>query len=390
VGIRLIAKSEAAFRLVEAAHDGRGAWVTWAERIHEAARSLLASGVLSLGVGRRREHGYEVLAAAADDPAVVEYFLSQKDQLAPESLDPYWRFPYLVGTTSGILGAEQKPLLLRNFEANVGAADILGLVALADEFSLSVGVAHPVHVQIGARERQVLTQVTLHLEAGLRVRCRPNDVVAVLDVDGRLLHAKGKLREPESREHLARHVHGVEKGRSRRLGRDDDALDAWSALVAGEWGLVEREEPGIGRHYAVLETPRAHRLRSLTTLETSATELGARGLTGKMVAYALGVGEPTVSKLLGSAALKLGIGSRTRLVKLVARLLAIGPTSVDPPGLTAAEHDVLALVRLGWTNKAIAEARGRSERTVANQVASLLRKMQMPSRRALAVAAQNA
>lgn len=49
-------------------------------------------------------------------------------------------------------------------------------------------------------------------------------------------------------------------------------------------------------------------------------------------------------------------------------------------GLTAAERDVLARVVRGESNAAIAKGRSTSARTVANQVASLLRKTGARSR----------
>ena len=51
-----------------------------------------------------------------------------------------------------------------------------------------------------------------------------------------------------------------------------------------------------------------------------------------------------------------------------------------PPELTAAERDVLARVVKGESNAAIARARKTSVRTIANQVASLLRKTGASSR----------
>jgi DNA-binding CsgD family transcriptional regulator len=55
--------------------------------------------------------------------------------------------------------------------------------------------------------------------------------------------------------------------------------------------------------------------------------------------------------------------------------------AVEPlPDLSRAEHDVLARVVRGESNAAIARARKTSVRTVANQVASLLRKTGCGSR----------
>jgi len=51
-----------------------------------------------------------------------------------------------------------------------------------------------------------------------------------------------------------------------------------------------------------------------------------------------------------------------------------------PAALTSAERDVLARVVRGESNQAIATARSTSARTIANQVASLLRKTGATSR----------
>ncbi len=48
--------------------------------------------------------------------------------------------------------------------------------------------------------------------------------------------------------------------------------------------------------------------------------------------------------------------------------------------LTPAEREVAELLRLGLTNAEIARRRGRSPRTVANQIASLMRKLSADSR----------
>jgi DNA-binding NarL/FixJ family response regulator len=50
------------------------------------------------------------------------------------------------------------------------------------------------------------------------------------------------------------------------------------------------------------------------------------------------------------------------------------------PGLTAAERSILGHVAAGASNADIARARGSSSRTVANQVASLLKKLGASSR----------
>jgi DNA-binding CsgD family transcriptional regulator len=58
------------------------------------------------------------------------------------------------------------------------------------------------------------------------------------------------------------------------------------------------------------------------------------------------------------------------------------PTSAPstPEGLTSAEAEVIALVRAGLSNAEIARRRGRSVRTVANQIASIFAKCGVRSR----------
>jgi DNA-binding CsgD family transcriptional regulator len=50
---------------------------------------------------------------------------------------------------------------------------------------------------------------------------------------------------------------------------------------------------------------------------------------------------------------------------------------------TAAEREVLALIARGMSNAGVARARGTAQRTVANQIAALLRKTGCGSRREL-------
>lgn len=57
---------------------------------------------------------------------------------------------------------------------------------------------------------------------------------------------------------------------------------------------------------------------------------------------------------------------------------------VKVEGLTSAEQEVLALVLDGYDNGSIAERRGTSARTTANQIASIFRKVGVASRAELA------
>jgi DNA-binding NarL/FixJ family response regulator len=71
------------------------------------------------------------------------------------------------------------------------------------------------------------------------------------------------------------------------------------------------------------------------------------------------------------------------VVELVGEELVLFSWELEPisnPGLTSAEQAVLSHLVEGASNAAIARARSTSVRTVANQVASLLRKLGAGSR----------
>lgn len=123
-------------------------------------------------------------------------------------------------------------------------------------------------------------------------------------------------------------------------------------------------------------------LCALSARETRVLELVARGASGKEVAFTLGVAESTVSGSLRDVATRIGATSSTTLAAVAARMVSERPRISDS-AFTSAERAVLALVREGLTNAEIAARRGTTERTIANQVASMLKKARAPSRRAL-------
>lgn len=89
----------------------------------------------------------------------------------------------------------------------------------------------------------------------------------------------------------------------------------------------------------------------------------------------------------GMDALVLGSGLRCNRFELDgADFIAVSvplPPFLEP--LTPAEFQVARQLAAGRTNAQIAESRGASKRTVANQVASILRKLQVESRTEAAV-----
>lgn len=227
-----------------------------------------------------------------------------------------------------------------------------------------------------------LTQLGLHVENAARLHVDPRDAAAIVGPDGRVSH----LHRPRDRARIVHAVRELEHIRVRSLrAPSDEHLDLWKGLVGGAYSIIERIERDGRRSYLVFENlPVRHRLRALSAQEASVLELSARGLAGKWIAYSLGLSMATVSDALASAATKMGVGSRVRAVSVAASLLGHRLDAPPVEALTIAERDIVELIASGMSNADIAALRGRSVRTVANQVASILRKTKSGSRRALA------
>jgi DNA-binding CsgD family transcriptional regulator len=141
---------------------------------------------------------------------------------------------------------------------------------------------------------------------------------------------------------------------------------------------------------------------------TGSPELLAMAKATKDIAYTLGVSDAAVTTQLTSARQKLGLDSRAELaaffapsgararlaeVAIAGEQLLVGAyplcseRALAP--LTEAERDVVALLLRGSTNQDIAERRGTSTRTIANQVQAIFRKLRVQSRVELATQLQS-
>lgn len=145
---------------------------------------------------------------------------------------------------------------------------------------------------------------------------------------------------------------------------------------------------------------RASARQRLTPREFQVVALVARGLMAKEAGSELSISEATVRGTLSRSLLKLGLAS--------ARLVAVWSALTRPPKsftvdldhtafvfscelalreghetLTPSERAILPELLEGRSNRAISEQRGTSERTVANQVAILCRKLRVSTRREL-------
>jgi DNA-binding CsgD family transcriptional regulator len=120
----------------------------------------------------------------------------------------------------------------------------------------------------------------------------------------------------------------------------------------------------------------------LTPRERQVAALAARGHANKVIAYDLGLTVSTVSVYLGKAARKLGVRGRVALI--CAYHAEVGDEPRLPAVLSGSERAVAAYVLRGASNAQIAALLTKSPRTVANQIASIFRKLRVRSRGELA------
>lgn len=375
--------------VVEAIHRPGGTDEEWGRGILEATGSIL-QGVLGLGIlvfhhspdCTTAEERLRVLPPEYD--GFVGTAESQLTGLGMNGFRSYFYPSYPVGTYLEVereLDPEMATMP-RAFRKKFGVGDALAIHAYPEPGTvIVVNAVTKGPIALSRHERERLARIGLHLGTSYRLRHRPEIVKAELDLHGRVLHRTDDA--PPSRTLLA-HADLIERARNRRGADPSAAMDLWPALVAGHLSLVERGT-GRSRRYLVVENgTSAQATRALTPAETDVLAHASRGLTSKLISYALGISSSAVSARMASAASKIGASSRLELVRLAAmvtrdpRAGVMGRTT-----LTAAERDVLELLQQGLSNAQIAKMRSRSVRTIANQVASLLKKTKSHTRRAL-------
>lgn len=256
------------------------------------------------------------------------------------------------------------------------------------------------------------SRVIAHMAAGLRLRSSLNAVEpdsagaeAIFDAGGKLQDARDRARSDTARARLHRAVLAVDRART-VAGRSeaDTAMQEWEALVAGRWSLVDHFDTDGKRFVVAMRNDPAHPdPRGLSARERAVAEFIGLGHTSKQIGYRLGVSVSSVDNSIAQAMMKLGMGARTELAAffspagpraklaevaldgdrfLVGEYPRVHAANLD--ALTGAEQQVAALLVGGSTYAHIARTRASHERTVANQVQSIYRKLKVRSRVELA------
>jgi DNA-binding CsgD family transcriptional regulator len=202
---------------------------------------------------------------------------------------------------------------------SLGIQDFHGLTVYdASGQGIALAAAAPRVLRISRHVTHRLERVGAHILAGYRLRRALDAPDAVLDPSGRALHAQGPARDKRHLEALAEAVKTFERVHSARgQRRPDEALEAWEALVAGRWSLVQTFESD-GRRYLLARRnpPGAPESTPVSAIEAHALLLRAQGMTHKVMAYELGVSESALHHHVRRGMQKLGISHDTELPSL--------------------------------------------------------------------------
>jgi DNA-binding NarL/FixJ family response regulator len=372
-------------------HEG-GSHETWLSNLLDVGQSTLQNGFgYGFSMQRATEHGPVQFLADSRSMAIDPFRETPaNDNLDVRAYETLWhpRKPAtFISTLISALPTELRGMMFDYLEgARVGDMfGVLGHPTPDTAFALWTGVAR--RSDISLRARDALLRLRIHVEAGLRLRMLgPAQAVAILTPTGRIEHLTGPAEGRQSCAQLMEHARAIEHARVHNAPIDQErALGAWRALVAGRWSVIERVDTDGKRFYFAFENPpHAVRHRGLSQLESNVIDMFVRGNAGKHIAYALGIAESSVSRHLRSATTRLGFREVSDLLRFAGTVQRLeSPVEKVMPLLTPSERGVLELVRQGLSNRSIAELRGTSERTVANQVANLLRKTGALNRRIL-------
>ncbi|MCA9634320.1 MAG: hypothetical protein KC766_42030 [Myxococcales bacterium] len=286
---------------------------------------------------------------------------------------------------------------------HAGVPDFLGANTVdANGSGLVIGVALSERTRTAPRERVLWSRAMAHVSSAYRLRrglrrC-PTGAEAIFGLQGAVEHAEKHLKDSKASSRLRAAV--LARSAALEAPRADQALETWQALVDGRWSLVDVFESDGKRYVAAYRNRVEPRFTlALTRRQREVVELVGRGLNNGQIAYRLGVTESSVASHLQVARHKLGVRSTTELVsvfrtlthperrhgELLGGLQVVRACSASRRGsLTNAEMAVCELVGRGMTNEQIGCERGVSPRTVANQIASILDKLGLRSRREIA------
>ncbi|HVK83137.1 MAG TPA: helix-turn-helix transcriptional regulator [Kofleriaceae bacterium] len=318
--------------VIEAAYDLDVDDRAWLVRLTHLVRPLLDDGLGVMAYPFDIHVPVETWFAGSVIEDIEEFVLplvAAMQQRSPSVTHAFHQLPDVLLTmrdTQARTGLEP-PAQLEELFARIGACDGASLRTVEPGGRGVIFTSARREVRpYDERTRRVWRQVAAHIAAGRRLRAAlargAGQVEAVLTPSARVEHVEGRATSVTAREALRAAVRLQEHARGwARQDQPEAAAGAWTALVSGQWSLVDQYERD-GRRYLVarrndlgLRDPRA-----LTAREHAIVRLAALGKANKLIAYELGLAESTVGTHLASAMRKLGARSRVELVGLIAQL----------------------------------------------------------------------
>jgi DNA-binding CsgD family transcriptional regulator len=398
--------------VVEASYTLDGSDPVWLKRVLDQASPLLARGSEPVGwTFNCTPTSFSLGSFSEGTSKALTYAARMSHALSTEkSLDLTYRTGVVIATASELvfprlpdmhkmfmklLRGRVQDLLVINCQSGVGSGVSIGM--LLKETSRAT-----------KEERRRWPQIAAHVGAAIRLRTKAAalsvdspEVEAVLDSGGGLHDARGLAKENDAREKLRNTVRHIERSRTHAGRTDvDEALGNWEGLVSGRWSILDRFDSDGRRFVVAVKNDPAHPDPcGLTIRERQVAEYVGLGYASKEIAYTLGLSESAITNCTSRVQDKLGMASRAELVAFFApsglrrklaetffvgeRLLTGNYPLVNTrniANLSETEREVAALMIAGSTNADIAERRGTSEHTVANQVQSIFRKLNVRSR----------
>lgn len=398
--------------VVEAGYDLGGSDSQWLGQLIDRIAPLLGRGTHVLGWTFRCTPTTFALGSFSEGtPKALTYVARMSHALATEkSLDLTYRTGVVVATASELV-FPRFPDMHRMFRSLLKGRmrDLLVINCLSGTGSgISIGALLKETSKATEQERRRWPRIAAHVGAGVRLRqmaaglsLDSASVEAVFDAGGSVHDARGPARDVDARENLREIVRRIERARA-HSGREnvDEALGNWEGLVSGRWSMVDHFDTDQRRFVVAVRNDPVHPdPRGLTPRERQVAEYVGLGYSSKQIAYTLGLSETAITNCTARTQDKLGLGSRAELVVFFAptgvrrklaevtlageRFLIGASPLIDTrrlAGLSETERDVLGLLIAGSTNADIAQRRGTSENTVANQVQSIFRKLVVRSR----------
>lgn len=406
--------------LIEAGYNLEGSDDIWVNGLLEKAAPLANRGIWpTIATYRYTATQVDIEHVATTGPGKLEGWCRSTTSEHPKAVDLMYRSSVAVGSLSEVVFSQLPDLRHAVRKKSMGAmSDVLGIKAHTGTgrgLVLFTGFIRSTFASTEERKRWPL--VISHLAAGLRLRqvarnlrLDANAVEAILDSSGRVQHIKNSANDCSARDQLRLAASTIDRIRNNKHARQDPerTLPLWQGLVSGRWSLVDRFDTDGKRFIVALKNDPIHSdPRGLTDKERQVAEYIGIGYSNKRIAYMFGISEAAVSNCATRIMVKLGLPSRVELasffsptglraqladISLAGEELLLGSyplaglTSVDK--LTDAELSVLSHLVAGSTNQDIADRRDASVRTVANQIQSIYRKMNVRSRAELAASLQ--